>query len=237
MRRNPPSSPTLEPSGESLAELARVALRYVKSGQTIGLGSGRAAHAFILAVARAGLDVRGVATSSASAELARSQKIELVTLDEIRKLDADFDGADEVDRHLNMVKGRGGAMVREKVVAAASRRRIFLVWDAKMVKRLGEHGNLPIEVVPFAAPLVSREIAKFGLKATVRLDHNDRQFVSDNGNLIFDCRVSPIRNAGRLERDLLGVPGVVGTGLFLGMADLVLVLSRSGKITTLRPPR
>jgi ribose 5-phosphate isomerase A len=128
-------------------------------------------------------------------------------------------------------------MVREKVVAAASRRRIFLVWDAKMVKRLGEHGNLPIEVVPFAAPLVSREIAKFGLKATVRLDDKHRQFVSDNGNLIFDCQVSPIRSAGRLERDLLGVPGVVGTGLFLGIADLVLVLSRSGKINTLRRPR
>ena len=228
------SLPSPESAPECLAELARAALRYVKSDQTIGLGSGRAANAFIRAVADAGLNIRGVPTSSASAELARSLNITLVNLDEVGRLDADFDGADEVDPHLNMVKGHGGAMVREKVVAAASRRRIFLVGDEKIVKRLGEHGNLPVEVVPFAAPLVLREIAKLGLKPKVRLDHEDRQFISDNGNLVLDCRVTKIRSPARLERDLLAVPGVVGTGLFLGIADVVLVVSGDGKITTLR---
>jgi ribose 5-phosphate isomerase A len=221
-------------SADCLGELARAALRYVKSGQTIGLGSGRAASAFIRAVAEARLDIRGVPTSSASAKLARSLKIQLVDLDAVRRLDADFDGADEVDPHLDMVKGRGGAMVREKVVAVASRRRIFLVDDEKIVKRLGEHGNLPIEVVPFAAPLVLREIAKLGLKPKLRLDRVGRQSISDNGNMIFDCRVSAIRNPARLESDLLAVPGVVGTGLFLGIADVVLVISGDGQITTLR---
>jgi len=230
-----PSSPQSAP--DRLVQLGRAALRYVKSGQTIGLGTGRAASAFIRAVAEAGLIVRGVPTSSASAELARSLKIQLVNLDEVGRLDADFDGADEVDPRLDMVKGRGGALVREKVVAVASRRRIFLVGDEKKVKRLGERGNLPVEVVPFAAAVALREIAKLGLKPKVRIDHRGREFISDNGNLVFDCRVTAIRSPARLECALLAVPGVVGTGLFLGIADVVLIMSGDGKITTLRRPR
>jgi len=230
-------SPPPEPTADSLAELAKAALRYVKSGQTIGLGSGRAAHAFIRAVAEAGLDIRGVPTSSASADLARSLHIELVSLDAAGRLDEDFDGADEVDPHLNMIKGHGGALLREKVVAVASRRRIFLVGDEKLVKRLGQHGNLPVEVVPFAAPIALREIAKLGLKPAVRLDEQGHQFVSDNGNLLFDCRVSSLKSPARLEHNLRAVPGVVGTGLFLGIADIVLVISATGQITTLRRAR
>jgi ribose 5-phosphate isomerase A len=226
--------PESEP--QSLDELAQVALRYVKPGQTVGLGTGQAATAFIRAVAAAGLDIRGVPTSSESAELAHSLNIQLVTLAEAGRLDADFDGADEVDPRLNMVKGRGGALVREKVVAAASRRRIFLVGEEKLVKRLGQHGNLPIEVVPFAAPLALREIAKLGLKPKVRFEDSGHEFVSDNGNLVLDCRITAIRSPARLEADLLAVPGVVGTGLFLGIADVVLVMSRDGKVTTLRRP-
>jgi ribose 5-phosphate isomerase A len=226
-----------EPSADSLTQLAQAALRYVKDGQTIGLGSGRAAHAFIRAVAAAGLDIRGIPTSSATSQLARSLKIQLANLDEVSQLDAVFDGADEVDTHLDMVKGRGGALVREKVVALAARRRIFLVWDTKMVKRLGEHGILPIEVVPFAAPVASRLIAKLALRPKVRLNAKGHQFLSDNGNLILDCSTSAIRNPTRLERDLLAVPGVVGTGLFLGIAHIVLVLSRDRRIITLRRPR
>jgi len=231
------SPPPPKSASDYLGELAKAALRYVKSGQTIGLGTGHAASAFIHAVADAGLNIRGVPTSSASAELARSLNIPLVNLDEAGRLDADFDGADEVDPRLDMVKGYGGAMVREKVVAAASRRRIFLVDDEKMVKRLGDRGNLPVEVVPFAAPLALREITKLGLKPKVRIEHEGHQFISDNGNLVFDCRVITIRSPARLERELLAVPGVVGTGLFLGIANIVLIISENGKITTLRRAR
>jgi ribose 5-phosphate isomerase A len=135
-----------------------------------------------------------------------------------------------------MIKGHGGALVREKIVAAASRRRIFLIGDEKLVKRLGEHGNLPLEVVPFAAPVALRAIGKLGLKPRLRLESEGRPFVSDNGNLLVDCRVSSIRSPARLERELRAVPGVVDTGLFLGIADVVLVISASGKITTLRRP-
>ncbi len=230
-----PAAP--EPSADSLDVLARAALPYVKSSQTIGLGSGRAAHAFIRAVAEAHPNIRGVPTSSATAELGRSLNIKLVTLDDVRRLDAVFDGADEVDPSLNMVKGLGGAMVREKIVALSSRRRIFLVWDAKMVKRLGEQGNLPIEVVPFAAPLVLQAVGKLGLKPKVRLDDGGERFITDNGNLVLDCRVNSIRSPARLECQLLGIPGVVGTGLFLGIADLVLVVSDDGRVTTLRRTR
>lgn len=223
-----------EPTADALDELARAALRYVKPRQSIGLGSGHAAEAFIHALADTDLKVRGVPTSCASAELARSLKIELVKLDEIRRLDADFDGADEVDPRLNMIKGYGGALVREKVVAAASRRRIFLIGEEKIVKRLGQHGILPVEVVPFAVPLALREFSRLGLKPKVRNDDEGNHFISDNGNVIVDCAVTSIRSPASLERDLLAVPGVVGTGLFLGIADVVLVISADGKLRTLR---
>lgn len=222
----PSASPDLD-------ALGRHALRYVKSGQTIGLGTGRAASAFIRAVAEAQIDVRGVPTSNDSAELARSLGIGLVELKEVARLAADFDGADEVDPRLNMIKGLGGAMVREKIVAASSRRRIFLVGEEKLVKRLGAHGNLPIEVVPFALPHVSRELARLGLKPRTRKNQDGAEFVTDNGNHVIDCRVTEIRNPSRLERELLAIPGIVGTGLFIGLADLVLVAMRDGSIKTL----
>jgi ribose 5-phosphate isomerase A len=217
-----------------LDALARHALRYVKDGQTLGLGTGRAASAFIRALGTSGIKVRGVPTSRASADLARSLAIELVDLRDAPRLAVDFDGADEVDPRLHLIKGLGGALVREKIVAAASRKRIFLVGEEKLVKRLGAHGNLPVEVVPFAAAFATREIAALGLKPKLRIDPAGADFISDNGNLILDCAVREIRRPERLERDLLMIPGVVGTGLFVGLADLVLVAMRDGGIKTLR---
>jgi len=218
----------------NLEALGQHAIRYVRRAQIIGLGTGRAANAFIRALAEAKLGVRGVPTSQASAELATSLGIPLADLSDIAKIDIDFDGADEVDPRLNLIKGYGGAMVREKIVAAAARKRIFLVGEEKLVKRLGARGTLPVEVVPFALPLVTREIAKLGLKPRQRMNSDGAAFVTDNGNRVIDCGVKEIRNPARLERDLRAIPGVVGTGLFLGMADLVLVALRDGSITTLR---
>jgi ribose 5-phosphate isomerase A len=217
-----------------LRKLGEYALRYVKPGQTIGLGTGRAASAFIRAVADSKIQIRGVPTSHSSAELARSLGIELVELDVARRLDGDFDGADEVDGKLNLIKGNGGALLREKIVAAASRRRIFLVGEEKLVSRLGSRGNLPIEVLPFAAPYAAREIAKHGLKPKLRTDQHGNNIITDNGNYLFDCRVSAIRSPSALERDLRAIPGIIGTGLFIGLADVVLVASENGRITTLR---
>ena len=221
-------------SPAELEALGVYALRYVKPGQTIGLGTGQAASAFIRALGARRIMIRGVPTSTASENLASEVGIEVVTLADAARIDLTFDGADEVDSRLNLIKGWGGALVREKVVAASSRRRIILVGAEKIVKRLGARGRLPVEILPFAAPLCLRRIAALGLKPKIRVDETGREFFSDNANLIADCGVKLISNPARLDRELQAIPGVVGTGLFIRMADLVLVAESGGKIRTLR---
>lgn len=222
---------------EYLDALAQHTLRFVKEGQTIGLGTGRTASAFIRALGASGIKVRGVPTSEASKQLAKELGIALTTLHEVAKLDADFDGADEVDPELNMIKGLGGALVREKVVAMASHKRYFLVGDEKLVHKLGAHGNLPVEVIPFASAFVAREIKQLGLESKVRQAKNGSEYISDNGNLVLDCKIPILRNPAKLERDLHAIPGVLGTGIFVGIADVVLVASQKGKVKVLRRPR
>lgn len=217
----------------SLDRLGRYALRYVKPGHTIGLGTGRAASAFIRALGASGVEVRGVPTSKASEELGRAVGIPIVTLADGGRIDTDFDGADAVDPRLNLFKGYGGALVREKIVAAASRRFIVLVGEEKLVRRLEHRGSLPVEVLPFGAPLAMAKIKALGMKPRIR-ENDGKEFVSDNGNWILDCAVKRIANPVRLDQELLDIPGVVGTGLFIGMADLVLVAESSGKIRVLK---
>jgi ribose 5-phosphate isomerase A len=225
---------TTSTTTDYLDALGRYALRYVKPGHTVGLGTGRAAAAFIRALGESGLGVRGVPTSNASAELARSLGIELVSMGEVEQIDVDVDGADEVDPRLNLMKGHGGALVREKVVAAASRRCVVLVGAEKLVKSLGSRMSLPVEVVPFAEAFTARQISALGLEPKVRTNQNGDYFLTDNQNLILDCVVRKIRNPSRLDRELLSIPGVVGTGLFVGFADIVVVAGPDGKIRTLR---
>jgi ribose 5-phosphate isomerase A len=219
---------------DHLAALGHYALRFVKPGEVIGLGTGRAATAFINALGASLIQVRGIPTSRTSEELGRSLGIEIASLVDAPKIDTDFDGADEVDPRLNLIKGFGGALVREKIVAASSRRFIVLVGEEKLVKRLGTRGSLPVEVLPFALPLALRGIAALALKPKVR-QKEGADFVTDNGNLILDCGVKEIRNPARLDRELREIPGVVGTGLFVGMTSLVLVARNNGKIDVLRP--
>src|ERR1700682_1089561 len=213
----------------SLGALGECALRFVKPGHTIGLGTGRAARAFIRALGASGHSVRGVPKSKAREELRRSGGIPIVTLAEAGKIDTDFDGADEVDRRLNLIKGYGGALVREKIVAASSRRFIVLVGEEKMVPKLGHRGSLPVEVIPFGVSLATRMIKALGLRPRVR-ETQGNQFITDNGNLILDCGGKRIANPTRLDREIREIPGVVGSGLFVGMADIVLVAESSGKI-------
>ena len=213
-------------SGEASAldRLAARALELVADAVVIGLGSGRAASAFIRALgaqARAGRAVRGVPTSEATARLAREMGIPLTGLDE-PSVDVTVDGADEVDPFLNLIKGYGGALVRERIVAAASERQLILVRSEKLVPVLGSRGRLPLEVVPFALPLVLRRLSRMGCEPEVRAV-GGRPFLSDNGNLVVDCAVKPIESATALEGRLRAIPGVVDTGLFLGTAHIVLV--------------
>jgi ribose 5-phosphate isomerase A len=201
------------------------ALEFVAAGDVIGLGSGHASSDFIRLLGervRQGFAVRGVPTSQESEALACNVGVPLVSLDEGFPLAVTVDGADEVDPCLNLIKGYGRALVREKVVAASSRRLIILVGPGKCVARLGERGKLPVEVLPFALPLCRRRLEELGCKP-VLYERDGKPFVTDNGNCILDCAVGPIADAAALEASLRAIPGVVGTGLFLGMADAVLV--------------
>jgi len=209
------------------AELDRAAARALEltsSARVIGLGSGRAATAFIRALGaqvKGGRAVRGVPTSEATARLARELGIPLASLDEVSP-EVTVDGADEVDPRLDMIKGYGGALVRERIVAVSSERQIILVGPEKLVPVLGSHGRLPVEVVPFAQPLAARRLAPIAGAPAVRMA-DGRVFTTDNGNVILDCAVGPIADAARLEREIHAIPGVVGTGLFVGIAHTVLV--------------
>jgi ribose 5-phosphate isomerase A len=215
----------------SLVVLAAKALDLVPDGSRIGLGTGRAAEAFLRALAervRKGFRVRGVPTSEATAALAKSLGVPLDTLRD-EPLVVTIDGADEVERGtLNLIKGRGGALVRERIVAAAARRQVILVTEEKLVGRLGEHGVLPVEVIPLAEPLCRQRIAALGPRPVLRM-RAGTPYVSDNGNWIFDCGIGPLENAAGLERELIAIPGVVDTGLFLGTAEAVLV-GRNGDV-------
>ena len=217
---------------QEAAALGAAALAEVKPGHVVGLGTGQAATAFIHALGKAvqeGLRVTAVPTSEASAALARKLGVPLVN--EPVTLDVAVDGADEVDPQLDLVKGFGGALVREKVVAAAAHRFIVLVGEEKLVKTLGARGRLPVEVVPFAAPFCARRLRELGHPPVVR-EKDGRPFVTDNGNLILDATVRAVTDPVGLDRTLLAIPGVVGTGLFVGMAHAVLVW-QDGRTRTL----
>jgi ribose 5-phosphate isomerase A len=209
----------------ALAALATRAVEFVKDGNIVGLGTGRAAAAFVRALGRRvqeGLRVTGVPTSAATAVAAQECGISLVGLDDLDGIDVTVDGADEVDPQLNLIKGYGGAMVGEKIVAAASRTEIILVGSEKLVSVLGQRGILPVEVIPFAVGLCKRRLASLGCRPQVRAVEG-RPFISDSGHYILDCGLEPISNPQQLEDAIRGIPGVVGSGLFLGIADVVLV--------------
>jgi ribose 5-phosphate isomerase A len=145
-----------------------------------------------------------------------------LNLEEVNHLDITVDGADEVDPQLNLIKGLGGALVREKIVAAASDRLIILVGTEKIVNILGQRGILPVEIVPCGQAWTERRLAEFGWPARLRMK-DGRPFVSDNGNQILDCQIPPLTDPRAVEQQIVALPGVVGTGLFLGMAHTILI--------------
>jgi ribose 5-phosphate isomerase A len=215
-------APTAE---DDLTVLGDAAAAYVEEGMRVGLGTGRAATAFIRALAArfAGGPARlsCVATSEATAKLASSLGLPLASLD-AGELDLTVDGADEVDPRLDLIKGLGGALVREKIVAASSRRLLIVVGAEKLVSRLGLSTPVPVEVLPFGAALCRRRLEALGAEPKLRAAGADT-FVSDNGNHILDCAFRGIEDAAVLDRAIREIPGVVGTGLFVGMAERVLV--------------
>jgi len=222
---------------------AREAAAFVREGMTVGLGTGSTAEMVLEELAervRRGLAIRGVPTSERTAEEARRAGIPLVSLADVDFLDLTIDGADEITERGSAVKGGGGALLREKVVAAATRgTRVCAVDESKLVARLGAF-PLPVEVVPFARPAVERALAKLGCEPVWRRT-NGTAAVTDNGNHLVDCRFAPRDEWDDVARALESMPGVVAHGLFLDCFDVIAVGSESGvsltRVARVRPGR
>jgi len=208
---------------------AEKALELVQEGMLLGLGTGSTSRLFVEGVGRlvaSGMKVRGVPTSRATAELAASLGIPIVT-ELVGQIDLAVDGADEVDPALNLIKGRGGALFREKLVAAASKRFVVVVDESKLVKQLGE-GVLPVEVLPFLWRSTAERLTALGLSLVIR-GGEETPYVTDNGNVVLDVTVAEgIKNPAELALELKQVTGVVEHGLFVGMTDTVIVAGPDG---------
>lgn len=222
-------------------QAAERAVEDVTAGMRLGIGTGSTAEFFVKALAERvaeGLDVVGVPTSERTAELASNLGIPLATLEELPRLDLTVDGADELDANLALVKGGGGALLREKIVAAASDRMVVIADGSKIVSDLGQFA-LPIEIVPFGREATRRAIvevmAKLGLpeKMTLR-GGEDHPFVTDEGHLIFDAHLERIPQPARLADELVRIPGVVEHGLFLNLASKAYVAGEDG-VKTITP--
>ena len=214
--------------------------RLVESGMVLGLGSGSTAALMVQAIGRRLrqgdlCNVVGVPTSSAIAAVAREAGVPLATLDQHPALDLDLDGADEVDPDLNLIKGLGGALLWEKIVATASRRLVILADASKLVARLGAKAPLPVEVVPFGWKSQVGFLEGLGGKPLLRKSAAGGPYLTDEGNYILDARFDTIPNPRELEVRLLTRAGIVGTGLFLGMAEQVIVGREDGVEIRRRP--
>ena len=214
---------------------ARASLKYVHDGQVVGLGSGSTATIAIRLLGervRGGLKIRGIPTSIASRDLAGQLGIPLVTFDEVQEIDVTIDGADEFDPALNLIKGGGGAMLREKIVAYASKQLVIVTDSSKQVPVLGKF-PLPVEVIGFAEALVAKKISDLGAKVVRRLDSSGKLYITDENHHILDCHFGRIADPATLARTLSEMPGIVEHGLFVGMASAVL-MAKAGDVKEFR---
>jgi ribose 5-phosphate isomerase A len=225
---------------EKAKRLAAVmAVKRAKGGQVIGLGSGSTVEYVIKELARRmkreGLSIRGVPTSYRTMMVAIESGIPLVTLDEVMEVDLAIDGADQIDQNLNLIKGKGGALTREKVVDSTARELVIVVDERKLTNALGVGVKVPIEVIPFAVKVVMGWVEKMGGKVTIRKGRGKvGPVMTENGNFILDADFGRIKNAEELERGLKSLPGVVETGLFLNMADIAYVGCKVGDVKIIK---
>lgn len=213
---------------------ARAAVDLIEPRQIVGLGSGSTASYFVRFLAervREGLKMTGIPTSQATKELAEELGIPLTTLEAHPDIDIDIDGADEIDPQLNLIKGGGGAFLREKVIASVSKRFVVIADSAKQVKRLGKFA-LPVEVIPFAQSLIEARIEYLGAKVSLRRHPDGSVYVTDEGHHILDCTFGEIVDPPALAQQLRAIPGVVEHGLFIGMAEMAL-MGRNGDVIRL----
>jgi ribose 5-phosphate isomerase A len=214
---------------------ARASLKFIEDGQVVGLGTGSTAAYFIQFLGdrvKTGLKVRGIPTSVQSQKLAEECGIPLTTLDQVDHIDVDVDGADEFDPQLRLIKGGGGALLREKIIASVSRKFIVVADASKQVAVLGRF-PLPVEVIPFAESLLTRKISALGATVTLRKAAGATPYKTDEGHHILDCHFGQIADPSALAHTLSGMPGVVEHGLFINMASAVL-LAKGSEVIELR---
>jgi ribose 5-phosphate isomerase A len=206
----------------------------VQSGMLVGLGTGSTAYWAIEkigAMVKEGLSIRAVATSEASEQQARGLGIPITSFSEIQQLDIDIDGADEISYDLQITKGGGGALLREKIVAMASRKRVIVADERKYVKTLGQF-PLPLEIVPFGWELVFKTVQTLNGNPVLRTKE-DKPYITDNGNYIIDCAFGAIENPEQLHHQLKGITGVVETGLFINLQPTVIIAYANGDVKTI----
>ncbi|PLR68675.1 ribose-5-phosphate isomerase RpiA [Bacillus sp. UMB0893] len=207
------------------------AAEFVKDGMIVGLGTGSTVYYTLEKLGqlvKEGLQMKGIPTSAATEKLAHEFGIPLTSFLEAAYIDVAIDGADEVDAHLNLIKGGGGALLREKIIASAADTFIVVADSTKMSEQLGSF-RLPVEVLPFGNEITEKKIRTLGCLPELRL-LNSNPYKTDNGNLIFDCAFAKIMEPKEVERNLNMIPGVVENGLFVGIADMAITLNAENKI-------
>jgi ribose 5-phosphate isomerase A len=222
----------MEPAEQLKQAAAEAAAGMVESGMIVGLGTGTTAKLAVEALGKRvkdGLQIVGIPTSEATARQARGLGIPISSLAEHVQIDLTIDGADEIQRGtLDLIKGHGGALLREKVVASASRRLVIIADDSKLVDQLGTHFALPVEVVQFGWQAAERKLQQLGALTKLRPGPDEKPFVTDGGNFIVDCTFSPIADPAALDAKLNSIVGVVEHGLFLRMASRAIVAGEGG---------
>ncbi|MBM3287704.1 MAG: ribose-5-phosphate isomerase RpiA [Candidatus Eisenbacteria bacterium] len=231
-----------DPAAEGKKRAALEAAAMVRSGQVVGLGTGSTAAHAIRELGRRireeALSIVGIPTSNMAAGLARAEGIPIRTLDDIERIDIAIDGADEVDPLCDLIKGGGAAHTREKVIASAAERFVVVVDESKLVRRLGEKSDVPVEVIPMAVSIVMRRLRELGGEPALRMGiRKDGPVITDEGNMVLDVRFQRIEDPASIERRINSIPGVLENGLFIGMADLVLVGGATGaSVRRMEPP-
>jgi len=200
-------------------------VKYIKDGMKVGLGSGSTMYYMVKKlgerIKKEGLNIEGIPTSIQTADWAKEFGVPLTDFSNLQKLDLAIDGADEVDPDLQLIKGGGGALLREKIVAASAQDFYVIVDNSKIVKHLGAF-SLPVEIVPFGWEVTTSKIKKLGCQPTLR-KRNGNPYITDNGNFVLDCDFKMIEESEKLHKDLICLTGVVETGLFVNMAKKVLI--------------
>jgi ribose 5-phosphate isomerase A len=206
------------------------AIEYVKDGMVVGLGTGSTTYYAIKRLGmmvNEGLDITGIPTSVSSEKIALESGIKLSNLQDHPEVDVTIDGADEVDPNLDLIKGMGGALLREKIVASASKIEVIVVDPSKMVEILGTKSPLPVEVVPFGWKNCQESLKSLGCDVKLRMK-DESIYTTDNHNYIIDCSFERIEDPKTLESEINNIPGVIENGLFLGYADIVIMGTEDG---------